>query len=621
MSLVVCSNQPQDAESSRNRNSISKPWAFKNTLTSTYTIPENAQVALTSCKVNIPERVVVGGNGNKFYHYLGNTPTEYDNQQQSTSWPVQVRLTEDDTDRETYEDLSPQDFASRLQSRIRATTYHPNFKGKALVTMEKESSTNKFLGYKITYDQNNSGDNASNIPTDNFKQWFGDYVGYDDNGSGNWTYTSGTQVFQRTNTSGTELGDGAVAAGINIQYPLSMNSGEFVVNVSDTAANANSSGVEWHVGLSRWINTAQEGSGRYAPDYDATQFYTQTELDCDQDIYADFAVARNTNGELVVYEHVVGDDGIYGKREVKYWLNSNSSFTGSGRASADGLKGKPITRVKFEVEGEVVKLEAYDGVAYRLITKYAAAVNDESYFKPANQCCWCLHPVLAIGRKDGAETSTLQIREYQGMDITGYDPTKKNGGGWYENNKIIGREMDSSSLDRRTIAAVGSSPKYVQTESNGSGGVDYPPVLILGESDVYTPSYGANSQNLLGYTKSVVDTATTNVGSLYEFVSTVIPSLAPQYSMFVRLNNLGQDVTNGLVGNKSKIIAHLTSFEQATGRLTHEPSTLTYLDLNNSMPLHISEFDISFCYVNEQFAEILTGQSIVTLHFRKKGEM
>jgi len=34
--------------------------------------------------------------------------------------------------------------------------------------------------------------------------------------------------------------------------------------------------------------------------------------------------------------------------------------------------------------------------------------------------------------------------------------------------------------------------------------------------------------------------------------------------------------------------------------------------------MNVNEFDISFCYANEQYATILTGQSIVCLYFRTK---
>ena len=625
MSLVVLSNQPQDAESSRNRNSISKPWSFKNTLTSTYTIPKNAQVALTSCKVNIPERVIVGGNGNKFYQYIGvkrDLGGSNDQFSYSTSWPVQVSLTEDEDRPSVFEELSPADFASRLQSRIRDTTYHPNYKNKAIVTRALEASTNKFTGYSITYDQSNSAANASNIPTEGFKQWYSSESPYTD--TAQFTYNSTNKSFSRIDTSGSATH--TVCAGINPQYPLSMASGEFVVNVSGTAnGNANKNAVEWHVGLSRYIHKPSPVDGEYKPVYDVTKLVpTSDDLHFEQDVYMDFGVARNTEGELVVYQYVVDDQFRFRRQEVKYWLNSNSTFSGTERFS---LVDEPYERVKFEVEGEVVACYLYDfvGKTYDLITKYATGQRDDSYFKPVNQCCWTLHPVLAIGRRSGFETSSLEFREYQGMDITGYDPTVKNGGGWYENNLVINRDIDSNALDVRPVNGSGggsaAGASYEQKELNGSGGVDYKPVLILGPNIIYNrdaTTAGANSQDLLGYDKSVVETATTIQGSLDTFKSTVTPALGPQYSMFCRLNNLGQDVTNGWVGNKSKIIAHLTTFENATGKLTYEPSNLTYLDLNNSMPLNITEFDISFCYVNEQFAQVLSGQSIVTLYFREK---
>ena len=88
--------------------------------------------------------------------------------------------------------------------------------------------------------------------------------------------------------------------------------------------------------------------------------------------------------------------------------------------------------------------------------------------------------------------------------------------------------------------------------------------------------------------------------------------------MFVRLNNFGQNSTNARVGNRSKIIAHLTDLESTSGRQTYEPKNLIFLDLDNPAELNVNEFDISFCYANEQFSTILTGQSIVALYFRKK---
>ena len=90
--------------------------------------------------------------------------------------------------------------------------------------------------------------------------------------------------------------------------------------------------------------------------------------------------------------------------------------------------------------------------------------------------------------------------------------------------------------------------------------------------------------------------------------------------MFVRLENFTQNCVNARMGNRSKIIAHLPRFDGQveTGRIFHQPHERVYLDLNNSEPLRVNSFDISFCYTNEQYATNLTGQSVVCLHFKEK---
>jgi len=88
--------------------------------------------------------------------------------------------------------------------------------------------------------------------------------------------------------------------------------------------------------------------------------------------------------------------------------------------------------------------------------------------------------------------------------------------------------------------------------------------------------------------------------------------------LFVRLDNLGQDCLNARSKNTSKILAHLTTLENKVGRQVYEPSNLVYLDLNNPSELRLTSFDVSFTYINEQFATILTGQSVVSLLFRQK---
>ena len=634
MSFVVCSNKPQDGAEVRSDNSISKPWAFRNNLRSTYEIPENAQVALQSCKVNIPERVVVGGNQNKFFQYLGSTKLSTSNTpiEETTSWPTIVRL----TDTEQYEDLSPDDFATRVQDRMRSGTYHPQFKEKTAVTRNINAS-GVFTGYDIKYEQHAKAAkvNASSLLTDNsFKQWYVDAGQYKGTPTTDFfTYTQSTGVFKRNASSG----EYSVNAGINIQKPLSLAGGYFEVDINEggALANANASQTEWYVGLSRWVNNPN-GLARWEPEYDVSSAGVDG-FGIDPGggpnvspplglVHMDFGIGRCPEGRLIVFNRCRNTDGRYGIKEVQYWTNTNSIYKGSGRFDLTAApNGAPdttaIQRVRFTADGENMRVELYDNAGkYRLVTEFDVTQPVTSFYKPISQSCWCLHPVLQIGVKnDGTNLeSTMRVRTFETVPITSYDPTVEDGGGWYENNKLLGLEENSRLLDLRVINSASST--YAQQPSTVTG-VDVNPVLILGESETYEPSPGANAIALLGFKKSVIEDANASTALTATFSSSILPDFGIKHSLFVKLNNLGQDSINAMIGNQSKILAHLTSFEDKTGKLTHDPSTLVYLDLNNAAPLNINEFDISFSYINEQYATILTGQSIVCLVFRKKPKL
>mgnify|MGYP000727967046 FL=1 len=130
MSLVICSNQDADGKGDRQRSSVFKPWAFRNTLSSTYKIPANAQVALQSCKVNIDGRVVISESNSKFYQYFGQKLNldgiTAPQSEQTTSYPVYTDFLLDN--QEGILEVSVDDFANVIQKAIRETTFHPNVK-------------------------------------------------------------------------------------------------------------------------------------------------------------------------------------------------------------------------------------------------------------------------------------------------------------------------------------------------------------------------------------------------------------------------------------------------------------------------------------------------------------
>ena len=305
MSLVVCSNKDSDG-TERQGQSIYKAWSFRNSLSSTYTVPAQSQVALQSCKVNIDGRVVFGRNNHRFYHYMGQkvgTETPIPAGQaatikDTTSYPCITTLT-NDTDGGSIVELTVDDFAQRLQEQVRSTTYHPNAKEQFTCDVIRNASSVDFLGYSLTAKQNVSV--PTFVPaTGAFEQFYRDDDEYAADAPSPFSYIGG--VFKREADDTT-----TVACGICPSRPLSLTEGEFRVNISTASANANASGVEWHVGLSRFINVI-DSDGYYYPYYN--DYGKDASIRTQSQCYMDFAVCRNIDGELVVYQDAY--DPAYG---------------------------------------------------------------------------------------------------------------------------------------------------------------------------------------------------------------------------------------------------------------------------------------------------------------------
>lgn len=611
MSLVICSNQDSDGAAQGNTQSVNDAFAFRNELSSTMTIPANSQVALQSVKVNVDGRLTLGKDNSRFYTYFGDI--DQPENEDVTSAPVRVDMIEDgDTE---VKELTKSDFSSLVQERVRVNTFHPNQKGQFKCDTFLDGDK-KFKGFKLTFDQDNVSTGVQLTGGQQFT---------------NVDYTNASQFTFNSSTMTRVAGAQEPTAVIFKDKPISLaHHSKLRVNISGTG-NANASGVPWSVGLSRFSNGESEmtGGGIIGPNYwdwgqdDGTPCYTEQTLG-----FCDFAVSRNSQNELVVTnQRWSTTHNCLVEVEVEYYDSDNSDFTGDGRFNlANGSDFDQYTKVEFICSGENIGAFMYHNGSSELrkICDYDAADLALEYFKPINQACWCLHPVLGVGKSGNSSTSTLHVEHFSGLEITGYDPTKKFKGGWFETMELIGGSalQQCMELEQRPWNLNLGDDDYVIRTTNGSGGVDYSNVLILQEdvTGSYAPTRGANALRSLGFEKGIIDTPVTENESEQIFQSTVIPDLSTTQAMFVKLNNFGSKVMNAHKGNRSNIICHLPRFDNAlsTGRLHFEPNNLIYIDLDNAGPLQVNEYDISFNYVNEQYAKILTGQSIVVLYFRKK---
>jgi hypothetical protein len=634
MSLVLLTNKDQD-NTFRQEESIYSAFSFKNSLSSTYKIPPNSQVALQSVKVNLDGRLTITGANSWWYDYFGEDLDLVDNTDANgdvVEEPIEAslyypKLQDLDVRRGEILELNTDELADRIQKNHRE--YHPNLMGKFTCSVKRNSGLD-FLGYSFGYNQDTI-QNASKKPT-SAEPFFQEGVPAD------FTFNASTHQLTR------KAGDhDRPAVGILLGTPLSLSNGKMRVNFS----NANASSVPWGIGLSRdcpnpYLNENEE----YKPYYFDKLADADESLDMDNMgawYFEDFGVHRNENNELVV-RHAVphGETMVY--KEVKYWTNTNSDLTGAGRYDIDTNSGN-YEWIEFHAENEKMSVYIGHSGATDLITEFDANENKDSYLKPVAQTSWCLHPVLYVGRAevpDGEggtsinETNHLHLTSFSGLNIAGYNSrgefAKK---GWFETASMLSNIANWNaigrcrSVDMRKILDPTQTAKpydYEPQALNPNNSLINKYAMILRPNETYFPTFGSATADLFGFAgrSLVIDGSGTFPAITFE--SDTAPSLNCMKSVFVRLNGFGQQLLNARTGNKSTILSHLPTADSrasdgSSQRIFYEPKNLIWLDLGNSYELQVSDFSVDFVYSNEQYAQILQGQSVVMLYFREKGKM
>jgi len=629
MSLVITSNRDSDVNTPDGQ-SVYSAFSYRNEMGSTYKIPENSQVCLQSAKVNLDGRAQLGGSQTIYYDWFGSELDEAveGSIDESTSYPIIQEFGE----RDRVLELTPEEVANKVQTSH--LEFHPNRKDYFRCNAS-EDAQGDFQGYEFISKQN-----LSSSATVSSSLAFTRFTGGSDT---RFTYNNASGIFTRT--AGTH--DDKPAVGISITRPLSLINGSFKVNFK----NSNASGVAWGIGLSRYTPSEYN----YFPEY----FDQSFDLDDSNNMglyeepkqyFEDIGVHRNEDGELVIRQAVPlgnGDYQDFGYREIEYYNNTNSALADPGTRYDIDTNASNYESVAFVCKGEKISIylevgaspgaKSAKAAAPILLTEFDAAQPKDSYPKPICQTMWCLHPVLSVGyTDDGAtpptivsDTNSLTMTEYSGLDITGYDATAAGKGGWYEYYAVRDDEgglQKCREVDLRVINDPTDATVYTPVVLNASGAIDYKPAMIVGRNDTYVPSGKASTSDVFGFQGNTIINDGTNdlVSGLYslKFVSASVPDLsATNKSIFVRLRNFGTQVLNARAKTQSTIIAHLPTADAdiaGVGRLYYEPNRDVWLDLNNATELTVSDFNIDLIYVNEQYAKVLQGQTIVVLYFRKK---
>ena len=473
MSLVICSNKENDRTDGVD-SSIYEPFSFRNGLSSTYTIPKDAQVGLHSCKINLNGSMTLSGN-EVMSQYFGEVldPDTETLDDTSSSQPIATPMSEIQYKAGRagrFTDYGPEGIAELLKAQMNKFIFHPNLKDKADCDVNRDNTSNEFTGYSFTYDQY-ADESTTTIPkvaqawtlnpadvksitSGNPQGSRSEYPGGIYNGSDPaviglnptlpWKYevTGGEGVFtsvRRANKDGpfsTEMN-----AMINTALPLSLYNAQMTVDISDV----NDADQNWVVGLSRFCPDLGQAQARsFAPaNYDSTRG-----VDTIDELFCDFQV-RRYDGLLYVQHLAMNSDPAFDTyssvddtftKNLDYWTIAGATLTSQYDIATNATS---FEKVRFTAKGQTLKIEMIDDRdAAVVIYSFDESQPKNLQLPPIHQGCWCLHPVLAMETSATKSDGVLKIEVFEGCkDIVDYgwwgdDPRYHSGSfnrmGWFE---------------------------------------------------------------------------------------------------------------------------------------------------------------------------------------------
>lgn len=644
MSLIITSNTARNDVSRFSTTGINTPSSYINNLQGTFNIPKNAQIAVQSVKINKSGNVAISPNNSRFGFYFG-APREENTdaagvdglnsllQAHTASLPFTNTFQNDLVDRS----MTPEKIAEEMTTAGNRNLFSPLLQANASADLNtgytcevlRNASNVDFLGYKMTQDIFSASNNASHI-------------------SVNWINTdpahANTPPTLTRKAAGVEVQN---ATGINHEYlgtdfPLSMASGSFVVNLN--GANASS---QWVIGLSRCQRPKINGVRVY--DYLFPPYYDQGSENVPGG-YFDWCVASVRSGtdyEIKIFETLQIDAGNGGgntttQQEYDY------REVGSNPANYYKVKANNITEVSFEVKNEQIYVRLNVSGTLTTIVDGSESYSNGSCLHPTSMATRYVYPKLAV-----PAGKTLRVSKFNGIDIKGFvygdvidesksllDPSNNKFMDFYSTMMNLGLcqtvlgdnfELNSFQMINTGLDANGDDLLLRGMSITNPNLVDYNFLMLFEPDEEYSDFdelYGTpNTQEVFGFNQIPVLTpvSTTNTGPRAfrrVFQSAFVPELKSVESIFVRLKNMTFSSVNMAKGAMSKILYHLPEFatgtEKAIGSLFFEPPERVYVDLNNPQEQQVSTMEVEFVRSDETLADNLVGKSVVVFHIREK---
>tara|TARA_R100001509_G_scaffold126986_3_gene80449 strand:+ start:6959 stop:8848 length:1890 start_codon:yes stop_codon:yes gene_type:complete len=627
MSLVVCSNEFNVSSNS----GIFNPADFKNYLDNPLELPPKSQVAVQSVKLNKLGSIILN-RFQRFGVYFGDTIDENTNGDIISSIPIDTFLKTTDNIQE--EEVNYQELRKKIEEALNFGLVHPDISATVTLNYNASHSAVNNMTYKFTQ---KAAASSLNVRTNNWNKI--------DPIRGDITYNNSTTRITANSTS-------AYNTINNLDNPISLRHGILEFLVPTVGSNFN-------VGLRR----ADQPSATISEPTGSNQniLFQQNPLAADDGV--EYDKDFRLSGTIQFYDYIVsvqsgtpdlpdkrlfikqlGYDstaGEYVYNNVIYWGNAKSISNASQKpidwtnARKDGL---PYDRIKFSMKNEYIEVEIgnasgnYDQLTFHPDDYGGSGYDPKNYnlMKPIDDTTRLLYPQVYIG----AGASEITWNHYSG---------RTNSSQFDLNKRYIEQGLESRLSRMATnwhfLSVLDDTPvdrpiNKLGTHSKLNG---YDVSLLLGPDDDYnennpigqrdiTDDYNANE--ILGFSDAfTIDppyTDSTDNGSEVSFTyeSESIPTGKSINSAFIRIKNLNLSTINAGLNRRSKIIYHIPRFDNSNNEvgegLYFESPEKTYIDLNNSSPLTLSELNLDIVTQDETRVQDLTGRTIIVLHFREK---
>ena len=443
--------------------------------------------------------------------------------------------------------------------------------------------------------------------------------------------------------------------------PLSLNNG------SCTYDNRGVTG-GYTIGVSRPIGVISDAG--FLESQDASVLFGEDKSSANgvgrfPDGYMDYCAQDDGDGFVRLFHCVCDGVGFAGgepraeMQEIRYYQKAASEFRSNNADNSSFATGTPqlsskVPEITFRANGESMEILFGASIAAKAITVNASTKSQVP--KPIGQTAWKMYPTVCLW-EDG-DTVDLKVYECRtgttiynnqpenswvtrctiptilgnGLGLDQYaqldagvvpTPPWNNALSWPNSVDFRPAYQILDAGSKNTSALTGLRTRRVISASNID---DYETIIIAGPSERYMPrriqEWQPNAMEALGFSPfgiNPLDPKVTDFGC--SFQSPTRPSMMSQHSTFVRVPTLTHETYNFGTGNPSKILYQVPRFDNAgteTGALYFQNPDKTFIDLNNTTELRVTDLDVHMVRKDERFAKDLTGSTEVVFHVRKK---